>query len=87
MSYQINASQIIIAGGTRYGIDKKNCFVFDTVNQTLENSSDLPFGATFISPSPFIYKDELWVVSKTKSKHLVYKYQIKTDKWKVAFNM
>lgn len=62
MTFKINSSDILIAGGEDDGEDLQDCYSFDTINNTLKKVNDLPQSDSFKSPSTMILHNGLCVL-------------------------
>lgn len=54
LSFAINSSLILIAGGYDESKEKKDCYMLDLTHNTLIRTSDLPEGDYFDNPSSLV---------------------------------
>lgn len=81
LSFQINPTSILIAGGYD-DQDDEDCtdsYVYNTNKKSLKRGTNLPEGDYFWSPSTLLFKNELYVIGYKSD--IIYKYDITTESW------
>jgi hypothetical protein len=83
----ISASKILIFGGSDVTIrDTKSCYIFDSVDQSLEKIEDLEKPQVFVS-SPFLHGECVYAVGNeyyVKNRNLN-RFNLRTGKWDIVF--
>ena len=80
LSFQIDSSCMLIAGGIGSEGFLKDCYIFDTTKNGLKSvSSTLPYEDWFVRPSTIVNDNFLYAVGLVND--YVYKYDIEEGKW------
>jgi len=80
LSFQIDPSCILIAGGIGNDGFLKDCYIFDTVKNGLKSiNNNLPYEDWFVRPSTIIADNCLYAVGLVND--YIYKYDIEDGEW------
>ncbi len=80
--FQISLSSILIAGGLNGHGELKDCYSFETANNTVERVSDLPEEDIFTTPYALVVYNDLYVVGYESE--AILKYSMAGGEWETV---